>query len=119
MYLNEYESELVHAYIVLPFARKVLERDLKIITSSKYFKIKEPYISLIENKLLELSYKLRDIKKEMHRIKMYVDGVDRNEKSVKYVVRYKGYTKELNFENIVIRNHTRTVIEKLFKNELD
>ncbi|GER67091.1 hypothetical protein BpJC7_16350 [Weizmannia acidilactici] len=67
--LTEEEERLVEAFILLPLAKKTLERDQKAIRAS-LLKFKEPYILAVEQMLFQISRYLYRVKREAGRKNM-------------------------------------------------
>ncbi|MGO4888000.1 hypothetical protein ACJ2A9_09600 [Anaerobacillus sp. MEB173] len=113
MNLSHEESLLIEKSIVLPLVRTVLEKDLKTIQNSP-FKIKGPYIQLVDQALLMLSKESRSIKQETFKrgIKV-VKGLNDGTFS-RYEYFNRGYHGELNYLNAELRNKTTRMIEKYF-----
>lgn len=63
------EDQLVHKYILLPLAYRVLVHDTKAIDASK-LKFKRFYYDLVERALKQLSYDLRDVKYDIRKQKI-------------------------------------------------
>lgn len=81
-----------------------------------FIKIKEPYINFLTAKLDKLSLKLRDVKREMKQLKIFVSEINRNEKEITYTVRCRGYVFDKRYFNDVMKNHVERAITELFEN---
>lgn len=69
--ITKEQEDLVHNYIVHEYLLHILEEDFVIINNAN-FKIKEPYIKLVETVLRTIRLKLRDMKADMKRQEMKV-----------------------------------------------
>lgn len=114
MNLNDREEKLIHQYIFLSFARKVLERDIQIVLSTNLFKIKQPYIKLLEKKINEISKTLRNVKYEMQQRKIHVNEKERDQRAVTFIVRFRGYAVEHRYMNDALKTHVEKVLCEVF-----
>lgn len=111
------ERQIVECYIYAEWARRVLERDLKIIQVANV-RYPDVYVSVLEQAIMKLSQDMRDINKYIYRegIKVYDSGITQREsiKVFNYMVSFRGYQEKLNIIEDVMRNKVRQCIEKIF-----
>lgn len=62
--LTDEEKEIIYSYIFLPLVRRVLEKDRKLIESGQ-FKLKQPYIDVIDRAFLKVNDDIRKTRKTM------------------------------------------------------
>ncbi|MET3505650.1 hypothetical protein [Halalkalibacter oceani] len=102
-------AAIVHEYIFLSLARKVLERDKDKIKQSEV-KIKTPYIELIDEKIIQLSKDLRDVKVEMNKKGIKIHKVN----ELRYSVHYKGYQREVGYMGYAMRTYVEEIMKRYF-----
>lgn len=114
MKLSVEDSNLIHNFIILPYVKKVLEMDLKTISSRELFKIRAPYTLLVEGALSEISIRLQIIKKQMYSsgIKVFENG--QNGMFIKFEWKCRGYEGEKQYTTHAIKMHVETIMNELF-----
>lgn len=113
MKITSEESEIIADYILLPLVRKTLERDREIIEKSKV-KFKEPYITMIDKTLKELSQDLNKVKREIREQKMkFVKQTDLN-----YKVFVRGWEFNKRYHPNIAADWVKQRIEIYFNPEL-
>ncbi len=111
--LNKDEEEIIIEYILLPLARKTLERDWKMIEESKV-KFKEPYIMMIDKVLKELSHDLNEVKREVGKQKMRF----KKNADLDYTVFVRGWEFNKRYHPNVAADWVKKRIEIYFNPEL-
>lgn len=107
--------DMIEKAIYLPMTVSILNRDMKIIQQGP-FKLKDPYLHLIEQALKLAQRDLYDVKNELRRRKIKVHEVSRDEAFTMYSFIYEGYEEEHNYFNPRIRNQVSALLEHyLFK----
>lgn len=109
------DRELFEKAIFLPMALIVLGRDLKTIESGP-FKLKQPYIHLLEKTMTKIQQDLRDIKREMHKRRMKVFEQKRDEAFTEFLFVYNGYEETHNYFNPRIRHNVEELIDHYLLN---
>lgn len=103
--------------IYLPMAIAVLNRDITIIQQGS-FKLKEPYIHLIEQSLKLAQKDLSEVKLELRKNRIRIRKVKQEEGFTKYSFLYNGYEEMHNYFNPRIREQVNLLLEHyLFKAE--
>ncbi|WP_096201876.1 hypothetical protein [Bacillus sp. FJAT-45350] len=111
-YLSEEETELVRSFILLPYAKKNLEKDLTTISGSKAFKITSPYESIINDAIKKISVQLQQVKREMHKNGIKVVEKEREEMFVTYSWFCRGYQGEMKYITHNIRNQVEQIMSE-------
>ncbi|MCY9446264.1 hypothetical protein MOF46_08795 [Bacillus haynesii] len=107
--------DMIEKAIYLPMTVSILNRDMKIIQQGP-FKLKDPYLRLIEQALKLAQRDLYNVKNELRRRKIKVHEVSRDEAFTMYSFIYDGYEEEHNYFNPRIRNQVSALLEHyLFK----
>ncbi|WP_075981508.1 hypothetical protein [Bacillus massilinigeriensis] len=110
------DRNIMEQAIYLPMLLKVLERDLLIINNSP-FKIKKPYLDLIEQIMKEIQSELRKVKQYMKKNKLEVHQINHDEAFTMFLFLYKGYEEHHNYFNPRIRNKVQELMEHYFFNK--
>ncbi len=110
--LDEEQANLVHHFVFLPFARKVLEQDKEKIKKAS-FKFEQTYLNIVERGILKLSTDLRDTKLAMKKAGLSVYEKGKTESGAyKYLVVQKGYRREISFLPYVIKLNVKEYLER-------
>ncbi|KYC67857.1 hypothetical protein GWJ21_05790 [Bacillus coagulans] len=107
--LTEEEEKLIEAFILLPLAKRTLERDQRAIRAS-LLKFKEPYLFATDQMLLQISSCLAQVKREAGRKKMRF--YKRNDLS--YTVFVRGWRFEKNYHPQIAAEWVRNRITGFF-----
>jgi hypothetical protein len=111
--IPENDRNILEQAIYLPMVLTVLNRDLAIIEQAP-FKLKRPYIELIEETMKAIQQELADVKKYMHKNKMKVERLKSDDTFTMYLFLYKGYEEHHNYFNPRLRNK----VEELMRHYL-
>jgi len=95
----------------------VLERDLKEFSTGP-FKIKEPYIELIERAITEEAEERRQLKKEFLQRKMKIELEEQSEAFTKYVFYVGRRSESRNYFKPKVQQHVRNKVKDLLKGNL-
>ncbi|OIJ11167.1 hypothetical protein BKP37_16030 [Anaerobacillus alkalilacustris] len=101
--LSQQEEILFEAYIILSFARKVLQNDLLIVEKS-FLKLKEPYIQLIHSSIGSISKELFEIKQQLHKRNIKIEFGNNDGTFTEFHCYFRGYVKTSRFLNLHLRN---------------
>lgn len=116
--IPEKERNIIELAIYLPMVLTVLNRDLVIIDKSP-FKLKQPYINLIEETMKVIQTELKEVKGYMYKNKLKVRQLNRDEAFTMFLFLYKGYEEQHNYFNPRIRNKVQELLEfYLYKRHL-
>lgn len=107
--------DMIEQAIYLPMAISIFNRDLSVIQNST-FKLHSPYLTLVEESLKLIQKDLAVVKQELHKRKIKVYQVERDEAFTLYSFIYNGYEEKHNYFNPRIRNKVCEIMEVyLFK----
>lgn len=99
-------------------ALTVLNQDRLIIKNSP-FKIKKPYLQLIDASMEQIQRELYNVKRYMAKHNLKVEQLERDEAFTNYLFLYKGYEEQHNYFNPRIRNKVQQLLEHyLFRNSM-
>ncbi|MBS4188808.1 hypothetical protein KHA94_01060 [Bacillus sp. FJAT-49705] len=108
--IPEKDRNIIEQAIYLPMVLTILNRDLIVINKSP-FKLKQPYLNLIEETLKIVQKELADVKRYMNRNKFKVEELKRDEAFTMFMFLYKGYEEHHNYFNPRIRNKVQELLE--------
>jgi hypothetical protein len=113
--IPEEDRNIMEQAIYLPMVLTVLNRDLAVVENSP-FKLRKPYLELIEETMKVIQKELRDVKQYMKKNRMKVEELKRDEAFTMYMFLYKGYEEHHSYFNPRIRNKVQELMEYyLFK----
>lgn len=108
--IPEDERDLMEKAIYLPMVITILNRDLTIIDKSP-FKLKKPYLLLVEETLKLIQRELSEVKYSMRQKQLKVEEIHRDEAFTMFMFLYKGYEEHHNYFNPRIRNKVQELLE--------
>ncbi|PLS02979.1 hypothetical protein [Neobacillus cucumis] len=111
--IPENDRDIMEKAIYLPMVLIVLNRDLAVVENSP-FKLKKPYLNLIEETMKEIQRELAEVKQYMQKNKMKVVEIKRDDAFTMYMFIYKGYEENHNYFNPRIRNKVQELLETYF-----
>jgi hypothetical protein len=116
--IPEKDRDILEQAIYLPMVLTILERDLQIIENSA-FKLKRPYLDLVEETMKVIQINLADVKRYMKQNKLKVEKLKHDEAFTMYLFLYQGYEEQHNYFNPRIRNKVQELMTYyLFKRHL-
>ncbi|WP_449539375.1 hypothetical protein [Ferdinandcohnia sp. Marseille-Q9671] len=104
------DREIFEKAIFLPMVLTILNRDLSAIDSAG-FKLKKPYLQLIEHTMKKVQKDLYIVKQRMKQKNMKVWEKQRDEAFTLFSFIYRGYEEEHNYFNPRIRNEVQQLLE--------
>jgi hypothetical protein len=107
--IPEKDRDILEQAIYLPMVLTILERDQQIIEKSA-FKLKKPYLELVEDTMKVIQYNLADVKRYMKQNKLKVEKLQQDEAFTMYLFLYKGYEEQHNYFNPRIRNKVQELM---------
>ncbi|MCD7034889.1 hypothetical protein LRR81_11590 [Metabacillus sp. GX 13764] len=108
-------KNMIEKSIYLPMTLTVLNRDISIIEQSP-FKLKQPYLHLIEESLKLIQHDLYEVKRQLKKQHISVSKVKSDEAFTLYSFLYQGFEEQHNYFNPRIRNRVSELMEGyLFK----
>src|SRR5690606_20068526 len=102
--------DIIEQAMYLPMLIAVLERDRQLFDKSG-FKIKEPYLNLMEETLNAVQRDLKIVKDRMRQENMKVEQIGHDETFTMYSFFWKGYVEHHNYFNPRIRNKVQELLE--------
>jgi hypothetical protein len=113
--IPENDRDIMEKAIYLPMVLTILDRDLTVVEKSG-FKLKKPYLELIEETMKVIQQELSLVKSYMKQNKLRVEKVKQDEAFTMYLFLYRGYEEQHNYFNPRIRNKVQELmIHYLFK----
>lgn len=107
--IPENDRNILEQAIYLPMVLTILKRDLQIIDSSP-FKLKRPYLEMIEETMKVIQGELAHVKKYMRTNKMKVERIQSDDAFTMYMFLYKGYEEHHNYFNPRLRNRVEDLM---------
>ncbi|MFE8696313.1 hypothetical protein ACFYKT_08085 [Cytobacillus sp. FJAT-53684] len=108
--IPEGDRNILEQAIYLPMALTILNRDLIVISKSP-FKLKQPYVNLIEETMKIIQKELEDVKDYMNKNKLQVQQIKRDEAFTMFIFLYKGFEEQHNYFNPRIRNRVQELLD--------
>jgi hypothetical protein len=108
--IPEEDRDILEKAIYLPMALIILNRDLSVVEKSP-FKLRKPYMDLIEETMKAIQRELADAKQYMKKNKLQVIQTKRDDAFTMYMFLYKGYEEYHNYFNPRIRNKVQELME--------
>jgi hypothetical protein len=107
--IPEEDRDILEKAIYLPMVLTVLNKDLHLIDQSP-FKLKRPYMELIEETMKVIQQELSGIKREMRVRSMKVERIQTDDAFTMYMFLYKGYEEHHNYFNPRLRNRVEDLL---------
>ncbi|WP_404470013.1 hypothetical protein [Sutcliffiella horikoshii] len=107
--LSKEQINLFEQAIYLPLLLIVLERDTSIIKDSG-IKLKEPYLTLIDQVMRKIQLQLKQIKADMKQQQMKLHKLKQDESFTMYAFLFNGYEEHHNYFNPRIRNKVNELL---------
>ncbi|WML49632.1 hypothetical protein RCG23_06610 [Neobacillus sp. PS3-34] len=111
--IPENDRNIMEKAIYLPMVLIILNRDISVVNESS-FKLKKPYLELIEATMKEIQRELAEVKKYMNAHKLKVIETKRDDAFTMFLFLYKGYEEQHNYFNPRIRNKVQELMEYYF-----
>ncbi|SFA79655.1 MULTISPECIES: hypothetical protein [unclassified Bacillus (in: firmicutes)] len=111
--IPEHDRNIMEQAIYLPMVLTVLHKDLMVINNSP-FKLKKPYLDLIEETMKVIQRELSEAKKYMRTNKLQVMQTKRDDAFTMFLFLYKGYEEHHNYFNPRIRNKVQELMDYYF-----
>lgn len=110
------DRDIIEKAIYLPMLLTILNKDLVIINNSP-FKLKQPYLNLIEKTMKAVQIELTQVKRYMNKNNLKVYEKNRDEAFTMYTFFYKGYEEHHNYFNPRIRNKVQELLDYYLFNQ--
>jgi len=111
-YLSEEELAIATRFLFISMAITVLEQDMKHVQDGP-FKIKEPYLELLEQMLAAAKTERKQLRKSMQDQKIRISPLNRNESFTSYLFIAGRREEQRNYFNPAIRKHVEAIIREL------
>ncbi len=111
--IKEEEHIMIHYFILLPLVKKVLEKDFQLFESGA-FKVKGPYLDMIQEALRMLHKDMRHIKQYMHQNRIRVTFQENDGMFSRYSYVCRGYEGSSSYLNANLKRQTRHCMEAYF-----
>ncbi|WP_077325012.1 hypothetical protein [Virgibacillus siamensis] len=115
--LNEEELRLASRFLFLSMAMVVIQQDIQHIQNGS-FKIKEPYMGLLEKMNTEASNERRQLRKDMQNHKLKVVTLNKNDSFSSFLFLCNGREEKRNYFNPAIRKKVEVIIQELMQKAL-
>ncbi|MFD2760646.1 hypothetical protein [Lentibacillus juripiscarius] len=110
--LNDEELQLASRFLFLSMAITVIQQDIQHIETGT-FKIKEPYLELLESMNAEAASERKELRKKMRDKKMQVVTLQKNDSFSSYLFLCNGREEKRNYFNPAIRKKVKTIMQEL------
>ncbi|WP_428911332.1 hypothetical protein [Niallia sp. Krafla_26] len=107
--IPEGDRNIMEKAIYLPMVLTILNRDLEIVNCSP-FKLKQPYLELIEETMKIIQKELKEVKYYMRQQKLKVEQISHDDAFTGFLFLYKGYEEQHNYFNPRIRNKVQELL---------
>lgn len=116
-YLNEEELQLASRFLFLSMAMVVIQQDIQHVQQGA-FKIKEPYVQLLEKMNSEATNERRKLRKMMEDGKIRVVTLNKNDSFSSFLFICKGREEKRNYFNPAIRKKVELIVQELMQKAL-
>ncbi|MEW9675004.1 hypothetical protein ABRT01_02240 [Lentibacillus sp. L22] len=116
-YLSDEEIEVASRFLFLSMALIVMEQDMQTIESGS-FKIKEPYMELLDRMTTEAMNERRKLRDVMRKKHMKVVTLNKNDSFSSYLFLCEGREEKRNYFNPAIRKKVEAIIHELMHRAL-
>ncbi|GAB4073931.1 hypothetical protein GCM10028778_14340 [Barrientosiimonas marina] len=113
-YLSDEELQLASRFLFLSMAMVVIQQDKQHIQKGT-FKIKEPYLNLLEKMTAEATDERRELRRRMRDKNIDVVTLAKNDSFSSYLFLCRGSEEKHNYFNPAIRKKVQAIIEELME----
>lgn len=110
-YLTEMELKVASRFLFLSMAIVVIKQDVKHVQNGA-FKIKDPYINLLNQMISEATNERRKLRKMMEDKKIQVVSLGKNDTFSSYLFVCQGREEKRNYFNPAIRKKVEAIIQE-------
>ncbi|GAB3060382.1 hypothetical protein [Virgibacillus ainsalahensis] len=111
-YLNDEELQLATRFLFLSMAMVVIRQDITHIQRGT-FKIKEPYLDMLEKMTFEAANERRQLRKTMNTRNLRVVTLNKNDSFSSFLFLCQGREEKRNYFNPAIRKKVETIVREL------
>jgi hypothetical protein len=108
--IPEKDRDILEQAMYLPMLLTILERD-RLLFEKGGFKLKTPYLNLIEETIKAVQKDLKETKMIMRKVGMKVEQLARDEAFTMFLFVYKGFEEQHNYFNPRIKNKVQGLLE--------
>lgn len=116
-YLHAEELQIASRFLFLSMAITVMEQDMHYIEAGS-FKIKEPYLDLLQTMTSEAMNERRKLRKMMYDRDLKVIRLNKSDLFTSFLFTCQGREEERTYFNPAIRNKVKNIIIELMKKVL-
>ena len=116
-YLKQTELQTASRFLFLSMAALVIEQDIEHIRQGA-FKIKEPYLEILEKMAYEASKEKRQLRKTIRDKKIKIVTLQQNESFSSFLFLCRGKEEKRNYFNPAIRKKVETIMRELMTKAL-
>lgn len=111
-YIHDEELKLASRFLFLSMAIVVIEQDIEYVQTG-HFKIKEPYLDLLQKMIFEAKNERRQLRKMMYDRELKVIQLRKNDLFTSFLFICRNQEEERNYFNPAIRNKVKKIIRDL------
>ena len=104
-----HDRDIIETALYLPMLLIILERDRKIFEQAP-FKLKHPYIELVEETIKAVQKDLKEAKAYLRKENISLSKVKSDDSFTMYSFYYKGFEENHNYFNPRLRNRTEELL---------
>lgn len=116
-YLNEEELQTASRFLFLSMAIVVIQQDIQHVQQGA-FKIKEPYIALLEKMISEALDERRQLRQTMHKNNIKVVTLNKNDSFSSFLFLCQNREEKRNYFNPAIRKKVESIVQELMHKAL-
>ncbi|AVQ98613.1 hypothetical protein OBCHQ24_06180 [Oceanobacillus iheyensis] len=116
-YLTEEERHIASRFLFLSMAIVVIQQDIQHIERGA-FKIKEPYMELLETMTTVASAERRELRTQMNKRRIEVVTLHKNDSFSSFLFICQGREEKRNYFNPAIRKKVHAIIQELMQKSL-
>lgn len=116
-YLQDEHLQAALRFLFLSMAITVMKQDMAYIQDGK-FKIKEPYLELLEKMIFLAKKERKNLRKTMHDENIQVILLNRNDSFSSYLFICQGKEEKRNFFNPAIRKKVEIIVKEMMEKVL-
>ncbi|WP_430787759.1 hypothetical protein VBD025_17305 [Virgibacillus flavescens] len=116
-YLNEEELQTATRFLFLSMAIVVIQQDIQHVQQGA-FKIKEPYIALLEKMISEALEERRKLRQTMHKNNIKVVTLNKNDSFSSFLFLCQNREEKRNYFNPAIRKKVESIVQELMHKAL-
>ncbi|GGH73166.1 hypothetical protein GCM10010978_10770 [Compostibacillus humi] len=116
-YLQDEHLQAALRFLFLSMAITVMKQDMAYIRDGK-FKIKEPYLELLEKMIFLAKKERKNLRKTMHDENIQVILLNRNDSFSSYLFICQGKEEKRNFFNPAIRKKVEIIVKEMMEKAL-